>query len=285
MAEASGPDLDCFERWENPPLVVRVVVGGETRRATDWLAVVGLSRAPTATVLLDSQSGSEVPLTVRSWPKLGWRAFAAITERGDLGSSLTAQDRNGDPVIRVELSWSYNSPCLQRNRDVCESVPGGPWRAARDPIQDASGADDSDKALVFADPAMRRLAAGHTFFVNPTAAWDRCDGGRLGSAISLRFWPPVNFKGEIPIHEYAEDGEDVAYREGRAFVEAEEVTSVEAWVDRRRHHLVGINLEAFDDTTEELQENPAVKITKFDVVDEPQPAGGPDDADGCPQGD
>jgi hypothetical protein len=40
LAHTRSAELDCFEPWENPPLVARVVLGGETRRRTDWLAVL-----------------------------------------------------------------------------------------------------------------------------------------------------------------------------------------------------------------------------------------------------
>jgi hypothetical protein len=74
----------------------------------------------------------------------------------------------------------------------------------------------------------------------------------------------------------------VAYREGRAYVEAERIASVEAWVDHRRARVVGIELDAFDDT-EALEEQPKVRITKVDMIKGLAPAGGPDDADQCPE--
>ena len=282
--EVETARLDCFESFENPPLVVRVVVGGETRRRTDWLAVLGLARSPTARLVLASQRNLEkVPLTVRSWPGFEWQAFGAVTSRGALGNELAAFDRDGEPVVRVELSWSYNPPCLQNNDDVCGAhPPPGPWTEARDPIRDESGGAEDDLRIAFADPAVRRLVAGRIYFINGEAGWERCDGSPLGSVASFRIWPPVSFRGEIPYHGYAKDGEDVAYREGRAYVEAERIASVEAWVDHRRARVVGIELDAFDDT-EALEEQPKVRITKVDMIRGLAPAGGPDDADQCPE--
>jgi hypothetical protein len=91
----------------------------------------------------------------------------------------------------------------------------------------------------------------------------------------------VSFRGAIPFHDYAQDGEDVAYREGRAYVEAERVTSVEAWVDHARHRVVGIDLDAVDDTEGTLESQ--VRINKFEWIDKPVPAGGPDDSSQCPE--
>jgi hypothetical protein len=282
--EVESARLDCFESFENPPLVVRVVVGGETRRRTDWLAVLVLARSPTARLVLESQKNLEkVPLTIRSWSGFAWHAFGAVTSRGALGNQLAAFDQNGEPVVRVELSWSYNPPCLQNNEDVCgANRPSGPWAEVRDPVRNESGAGEEDLPIAFAHPAVRRLLAGQRFFVNATAAWDRCDGSPLGSIVSFRVWPPVSFRGEIPYHDYAKDGENVAYREGRAYVEAERIASVEAWVDHRRARVVGIELDAFD-ATEALEEQPRVRITKLDMIEKPAPAGGPDDADQCPK--
>jgi hypothetical protein len=276
-------ELDCFEAWENPPLVVRVVVGGKSRRRTDWLAVLGLARSPTARVVMDAQTSRGDPLPLRSLERFPWRAFAAITQRGDLGNVLIAEDGNGSPVVRVDLSWSYNPPCLKENEDVCGgSPPPGAWSEGRDPIEDASGQNEDGHRIAFAHPAIRRLAAGHSFFINPTAGWARCDATSLGSVVSFRIWPPVRFKGEIPVHAYAEEGEDVAYREGRAYVEAEHVASVEAWVDHERKRVVGIELQPFDET-ETLEEESSAKILRRDTIEEPKPAGGPDDSDACPE--
>ena len=205
-----------------------------------------------------------------------------LTRRGDLGNMLAARDRDRAAVVLVELSWSYNPPCLQDNHDVCGAVPPpGSWSEPRHPVADASGADESAYPLVFAHPAVRRLAAGRRFFVNPAQGWERCDGSELGSVVSLRIWPPVSYEGEIPLHEYAREGEDVAYREGRAYVEADRVTSIEVWVDRRRKRVVGIDLDAFD-ATESLEEQSKVEIETWDVTDAPEPAGGKDDAGQCP---
>jgi hypothetical protein len=280
VAEVGTASMDCFESFENPPFVAKVVVGGETGRRTGWLAVLGLSRAPTADVALDSQSGAEVPLTVRSWSGFSWEAFGAMTTAGDLGNQLSAFDRNGDPVAGIDLGFSYDPRCLQNNEDVCGASPGGPWTATRDPTGAGSGGASEDVRIAFAHPAVRRLVAGHTFFLNWAVEWQRCDGSALGSVVLFRIWPPVDFQGEIPFHALAKENEDVAYREGRAYVEAEKVTSVEAFVDHRRRHVVGIVLDAFDDTAN-IEEPPLAKM-ELDVIEEPQPAGGLDDADKCP---
>ena len=283
LASATSAQLDCFEPWENPPLVVKLMVGGHTRRRTDWLTVLGLARSPVSTMKLDAQSQPDVPLTTKSWDGFPWQAFSAVTHREDLGNTLSAFDRSGGHVINVELSWAYDPPCLQNDRDVCgDKPPAGSWSEQRDPVRAASGADESDYALVFAHPAIRRLAAGHRFFINGTAGWVRCDGAPLGSVVSLRIWPPVSFSGELPLHDFAKGDDNAAYREGRVYVEAERVSTIEAWVDRGSHRVVGIDLDAIDDTSG-LEDESSVRITTFDVIQKPKPGGGPDDTSQCPQ--
>jgi hypothetical protein len=94
----------------------------------------------------------------------------------------------------------------------------------------------------------------------------------------------VEFAGEVPVHEYADEDENFAYREGRAYMEAEDITTVEAWVDLARKRVVGIDVDAFDDTAFSLEQDelPA-KITRRDELEEPKPAGSRDDASACPK--
>lgn len=273
VAPDAEPRLDCLERWENPPFLARVVIGGDIRARSDWFAVVGVLRAPAAAVSMQPQSGNARRLELQSWPRFAWRSFAAMTEHGNFANTLLASDRAGKAVTELEVSWAY---------DAARSV--GPWAEVRDPIEWASGADKTSHPIVFEHPAVRRLVAGHTFAINPTSGWEACDGRSLGAVVAMRFHPPVAFEGAIPIHDYAREDEDVAYREGRAYVEAENVTTVEAWVDLQRRRVVGIDLDAFDETgyLQGEDETPA-KIKRRDVVEEPKPAGGPDDAAACPK--
>ena len=277
--------LDCFESYENPPLVVKIVAGGPNRNTTDWLAVLGLARAPSDRVELQSQRNLEkIRLTKRSWPDFPWQAFGAVTTRGALGNTLTAFDLDNQPVVSVELSWSYNAPCMTQDGSGCQvSEADEPWIESRDPIGDESGADRSDHALVFANAVVRRLVAGHTFFIGASAGWERCDGSSLGSVVSFRVWPPVGFRGEIPFLDFAKRGDNTAYRQGRAYVEAERIASVEAWVDRANNRIVGIELDAVDDTEGALVDQSQVQIKRFEWVEKPVPAGGPDDTSQCPE--
>jgi hypothetical protein len=287
LAHTRSAELDCFEPWENPPLVARVVVGGETRRRTDWLAVLGITQKPTSRLILHAQAGNATTLTLRAWPGFPWRAFATITEAGNLGNTLAAHDADGDALAQVQLSFAYNPPCLQGNDDVCARTPPipGSWSETRDPVRAASGTGLAASEIAFGHPAIRRLAAGRTFFVNPTAMWQKCNGDPLGAHMSLRFWPAISFEGEIPIHARAEGGEDVAYREGRAHVEAENITAVDVWVDLNRRRVVGVDLEALKPHSSFMSEQKDVstEIDEWDVLEEPKPAGGHDDADACPK--
>jgi hypothetical protein len=277
--------LECFESYENPPLVVKTVAGGRNQNSTDWLAVLGLARSPSHRVELESQRNLErVPLTTRSWPDFPWQAFGALTTRGALGNALTAYDVEGRPVVSIDLAWSYDAPCMTPDGSTCQiSQTNEPWVRARDPIADESGADTSDHALVFANPIVRRLVAGHTFFIGASAGWQRCDGSSLGSVVSFRVWPPVNFRGEIPFLEFAKPGDNTAYRRGRAYVEVERIASVDAYVDRANNRVVGLELDAVDDTEGALVDQSQVRIKKFEWVEKPVPAGGPDDTSQCPE--
>jgi hypothetical protein len=274
-ARDAEPRLDCLERWENPPFLARVVIGGDIRARTDWLVVVGVLRRPATTVSMELQSSLEPRrLGLQSWPKFAWRSFGVMSEHGNLANTLLATDEAGKPVTAIDLGWVYHA-----------ARSTGPWAEVRDPIAAASGADTTSHRIVFDHPAVRRLVAGNTFTINPTAGWVACDGRSLGGVVSFRFSPPVEYEGEIPIHEYADEDEDFAYRDGRAYVEAEDVTTVEAWVDVNRRRVVGIELDAFDDVASTLgqEDMPAAQIRRHDVIDEPKPAGGPDDADACPK--
>ena len=277
--------LDCFESYENPPLVVKLVAGGSNQNTTDWLAVLGFARYPSDQVELESQRNLEkIQLTKRSWPGFPWQAFGAMTTRGALGNTLTAFDVDDQPVVSVELSWAYNAPCMAAEGSACQITDADkPWVESRDPIDDESGADTSDHALVFANPVVRRLVAGHRFFIGASAGWERCDGSSLGSVVSFRVWPPVSFHGEIPSFEFPKNGDSTAYRQGRAYVEAERIASVDASVDRANHRVVGIELDAVDDTEGALVDQSQVRIKRFEWVDKPVPAGGPDDTSQCPE--
>lgn len=136
----------------------------------------------------------------------------------------------------------------------------------------------------FADGSVRRLAAGKTYVIAPTSGWYACSGRSLGAVVLLRFHPPASFAGEIPIHEYAGDDEPFAYREGRSYVEAEGITAVEVWIDKARRRVVGVDLRAFDPFVFE-DEAPTADVEEYDELEEPKPAGGPDDPDACPEHD
>jgi hypothetical protein len=281
--KAEDAPLDCLESFENPPLVIRLVVGGETPRQTGWLAVLGIARAPTARVELDRQTAPlRAPLTTRSWPGFEWWGFGAMTERGNLGNQFGAFDAGGEPVISLDLGFSYNPPCLRSDEDVCgPKTPDKTWAESRDPVGALSGTGKEDFGTAFAHPAVRRLLAGHRFFVDGADLWQRCNGSTLGSIVSLRIWPRVSFTGNVPYREYAKPGENVSYREGSAYVEAGGIASVWIWVDHARERVVGIEVDAFDDTALDEQP-PQVRVRKFNVIHKPVPAGGPDDASQCP---
>jgi hypothetical protein len=271
-APDASPAMDCLEEWENPPAVARLVVGGDRKARTDWLAVVGVIKAPVASISMRRQTGEPEPVEVRVTPKFEWRSFAVMTQHGNLANSLLLADSSGRAVAKIDPSWAYDASLAQ-----------GPWAEVRDPVAAASGADSALHGLVFEHSAIRRLLGGRTFMILPSAGWIACDGRSLGAVVAFRIFPPASFEGEIPFREYANEGENVAYREGRMYVEAENITTVEVWVDAARRHVVAIDLAALDDTTLDDDGDAAPDIKAWEVIEEPKPAGGPDDADACPE--
>jgi hypothetical protein len=276
--------LNCLEEWENPPFVALVGVGGASRRETHWLGVVGVTRDPTSRVELQRQTGEAAPLHLEAIKPLNWHAFATMSSRGNFANTVTARAGRDSVVAELDLGWVYSPPCIQENDNVCARKPPtpGPWNEVRDPVAAPSGFDPEHAArIAFADPVVRSLASGHTYVTDSTAGWSKCNGDTIGAVLALRFTPRIDFRGEIPVHSYAEEGEQAAYRTGRADVEARNVGPVEIHVDANERRVVGIELDAFDPA--DSDSSPHANVNVREVVAEPKPAGGPDDPSACPE--
>jgi hypothetical protein len=274
--------LDCLEDWENPPFLALVGVGGASRRETDWLAVVGVTRDPTSRVELQRQTGEPAQIRLEAIAALDWHAFTTTSSRGNLANMVTARAADDSVVAELDLGWVYNPPCIQGNDDVCARKPPAPgaWSEVRDPVAAQSGFEPEQAArIAFADPVVRRLVAGHTYVMDGTAGWSKCNGDTIGAVLSLRFSPRIDFRGEIPLHSYAEEDDRAAYRTGRADVQGRSIGAVEIYVDANVRRVVGIELDAFDPADGSSHADVDVR----DVVAEPTPAGGPDDPAACPE--
>ncbi|HEY3184505.1 MAG TPA: hypothetical protein VGJ77_16810 [Gaiellaceae bacterium] len=283
VASARGARrADCLRAWDHAPVVLRLVVGGANHKREDWMAVVGLARAPVARVVLDPDYMSR-RLPLRPARGLRWRAFAAMTGRHDRPNMFVAYDARGKKLWEIELSWSYNPPCMPKNDDICaDHPPPGAWAEVRDPVLDQSGAPQPEtmKRIVFAHPAVRRLVAGRQFFLDPLFGWQKCNGENIGGGVSIWFPYAVSFDGTIPVEETRDDAK-VAYFTGRAHARASHVRAVDVWVDIRARKVVGIDLsgiaqESADGDVEQAD-------VDLDVIGELRPAGGPDVE--CPQTD
>lgn len=276
--------LDCLEEWENPPFVALVGVGGASRRETDWLAVAGVTRDPTSRLEIQGQTGESAALRLEAIEGLPWHAFATTSSRGNLANMVTARAGDDSVVAELDLGWVYNPPCIQDNDDVCARKPPAPgaWSEVRDPVAAQSGFDPEQAArIAFADPVVRRLVTGHTYVVDGTAGWLKCNGDTIGAVLSLRFSPRIDFRGEIPLHSYAEEDDRAAYRTGRVDVQARSIGAVEIHIDANARRVVGIELNALDPTDPDGSSHANVDVRE--VVAEPIPAGGPDDPAACPE--
>jgi hypothetical protein len=280
--------LDCLHKWDRSPLFVRVASGGSNRRSTDWIAVLGWAAEDVGDVVVETQRNlTPAHLEWRSYPGFPWRAFAAMTEPfGALANTLVANGPDGELVATVDLGWAYNPPCRPMNDDICTDGEAlGTWVEPRDPVGLGSGGDEQDGVMqiAFDDPAVRRLVQQHGFTLSPTASWYACDGREIGAVVSLRFYPAVSFAGELPVHDYAAEGEPAEYRSGRAWVEADGIDAVEIWVDTSRRRVVGVDVDAFNSMA--LEDVPTAPPARIDVTQELQPVGTDDPAQCPPAGD
>jgi hypothetical protein len=265
--EKPSRELHCFEAWERPSFVVRAVA---TKKG---FGVAGIADDQISRVALTRQTGNNTNVELVGTAAYPWRAFTRLTPQSNMANELVAYDADDEPVDSVEVSWAYSDGCDETSE--CGAQPTVGDVEVRDPIALASGTSgEKELAIAFADPAVRQLAAGHSYTVTPIARWDSCLGDVIGAVITLVFHPPMSFSGEIPVNKYPEEGDGRAYRTGRAHAEGDGITAVDIAVDTKAAKVVGIDLQAFDKTSRD-DESPAQ--VDLDMLKEPTPAGPVDD--------
>jgi hypothetical protein len=288
---ARRPSFTCLTRWDRPPLLLRVAIGGRARDLTDWFTLVGLVRQEVGRVSFESQRGSTKTIRLRAWGGFPWKAFAVTTRRrGDLPSSVLVRDAAGIPVQEAELGFVYGSPCRDRHsptRVVGEKTPKNckgrrrvrAWSDERDPIAGAQaqrinrGVGTRSKRIAFDHATVRGLVSGQAFSIDSVILWTKCKGdGLIGAIVPIRLTKPVSFEGDVPFRGY-EARSRSAYVEGVMHVRAQGLLSLWIAVDLHRRAVVGI--EFFPADFGSVTEVPPPAIEKT-IVQQPEPAGGPD---------
>jgi hypothetical protein len=275
--------FQCMAGWDRAPLIARLGVGGRSRAAPDWLSVLGLVRAEVDQVAYESWRFESSPVRLRSFPGFPWRAFALPpTRRADQPDSVRAFDAAGGVMQRVDTSWAYRSPCMEKRRGCTRSERRGRWSDARDPYFARQtpfvrrGGAKRSKQLAIAHPVVQQLIAGQPFSIDSVAEWSRCNGRRIGGVVPLRLSRPVNFEGDVPVY-----GNSIttAYLEGTAHIRVTDVVSFRVYVDLNRAKVVGIFPE--DDSLDGRAGGRPAPTFDIKLIGEMRPAGGPDQGKPC----
>jgi hypothetical protein len=108
----------CLRRWDRPPLLLRVAIGGKARDLIDWMALVGFVRQDVGAVTFESDRREKNAISLHAWSGFPWKAFAIMTRRRDHAHAVLVRDAAGQPVQDVLLGWAYGSPCLERHSPV-----------------------------------------------------------------------------------------------------------------------------------------------------------------------
>jgi hypothetical protein len=268
----------CLERWDRPPMLIRVAAGGKSQKETQWLALVGLVRREVTRVTVMSQVGVRSHPRLDAWRGFPWKAFATPTAfRYRLPSEVYARDQSGT-VQDLDLGWSYGAACGQQGGARC--TPGrlraGSWTAVRDPlargtapfIQDKGGL--RAKRLTFDHPIMRQLVAGQAFSIGRIALWSKCDGGLIGAVVPFRLVRPIDFEGDVPVRDY-DANSHTAYLEGVAHLRVETAVSFDIYVDLNLRKVVGIYVAPY-----RRYSGMSKPKVDFKLIGDLRPAGGPD---------
>lgn len=273
----------CDTGLDRPPLLARVGVGGRSRARPDWLSIVGLVRPEVDSVSVESGRFASTKLRLRGFPGFPWRAFAARPRRGrDQAESVRALDPARGVMQRVDTSWVYRSPCMQKRRGCSPAQRRGRWSDARDPYGEAEAghgrrvAGLRAKRLAADHPVVQALTAGQPFSAGAIALWSRCNGRRIGAIVPLRLSRPVDFEGDVPVYG---NSIDTAYLEGTAHMRLGSVVAFMVYVDLNRKKVVGIFPE--DDSLDGRAGGRPAPTFDIKIVGEMRPAGGPDQGKPC----
>jgi hypothetical protein len=275
----------CLERWDRPPMLIRVAAGGKSQKETQWLALVGLVRREVTRVTVMSQVGVRSHPRLSAWRGFPWKAFGTPTAfRYRLPSEVYARNSTGT-VQQVDLGWSYGAACGQQLAPRCTArrLRAGSWAAVRDPLARGTApfirrkGGLQAKRLTFDHPIVRQLVAGQAFSIARIALWSKCNQDLIGAVVPFRLVRPIDFEGDVPYRQY-EASAHTAYLEGVAHLRVERAVSFDVYVDLNRRKVVGIVL-GIDDSG---MPKPKVDVK---IVGELHPAGGPDPGDCGPEGD
>jgi hypothetical protein len=290
-ARARKASLRCLRRWDRPPMLLRIGIGGESRDLTDWIALVGLVRQEVNRVTFETQHLSVKDVPLRGSKTFPWKAFAVTsTQRGNLPVAVRAHDASDLVTQNVDLGWAYGSPCPDRHSPTV--VDGKKprkckgrrrlksWSDERDPIAAAQSPrlngrrGNRSKALAVDHPTVRSLIAGQSFSIDTLVLWSKCNRGMIGAIVQIRLTKPVSFEGDVPIRGY-QARSHTAYVEGVAHVKAQGMLLVWVAVDLNRSRVVGIDFYPadFGDASDAPGPRPTIETQ---IVQPPKPAGGAD---------
>jgi hypothetical protein len=188
-------------------------------------------------------------------------------------------------VQQIDLGWTYGAACGEQGAPRCtrRRLRSGSWSAVRDPLARGTtsfvrrGGDVRAKRLTFDQRVVRQLVAGQSFSIGRIAEWSKCNRDPIGAIVQFRLVRPVDFDGDVPVHDYDADSH-TAYLQGVAHLRVEHAVSFDIAVDLNRRKVVGIAVGIDDDGA------PKPKVD-FKLVGELHPAGGPDSGNCAEQGD
>jgi hypothetical protein len=266
----------CLERWDRPPMLIRVAAGGESPKYTRWLALVGLVRRDVKRVTVTSQAGARSHPGLRAWRGFPWKAFAKPTAfHYRLPSFVYAIEKQGI-VQNIDLGWSYGAACGEQQAPPCtrRRLRAGRWSQVRDPLAKGTApfirrkGGFRAKQVVFDHPIVRRLVASQAFSIDRIALWSKCDGGQIGAVVPFRLVRPIDFEGDVPVRDW-DAGSHTAYVEGIAHLRLERAVSFHVYVDLNLRKVVGIALGVDHVGAPKPKQ-------EFTLIGELHPAGGPD---------
>ena len=177
---------------------MRLGAGGGSRAKTNWLSVVGLVRADTARVTIETDRFENRAVRLEAPPGFPWKAFALAPSRSDRPLSVRARDAAGGVLQRVDLSWGFRAPCEERRKGCrTRAHRRGRWSAARDPLAAGQtpfirgGGGARSKRIATDHPAVRQVVAGQPFSFDRVAHW--------GDVIGFRVYVDLNRKRVVGI--------------------------------------------------------------------------------------
>jgi hypothetical protein len=242
---ARRASFDCLDAWDRPPLLVRVGVGGHTRRRADWIAAVGLVRRGVKRVSVESEGFARVKPRFRAWRGFPWRGFAAGPGRGRRKPYFVyAFDASRHQLEDVSLSWADRAPCDEPEHCTGRERRAGRWSAARDPLaaQQSSRANGAfgKRALQigFDHPTVRQLVADQAFALR-VAEWGKCNGDPIGVVAEIYLTRPASFEAELPAVSFQRT-QATAYLEGIARWRITRNVWFHVHVDVNRQQVVAI---------------------------------------------